>query len=159
MYKSTGIIIEPTTAELSNYDGNSIKVLGKCNLNVEMGKSNKNQKNFEFYIINTQVDKKVAILGLEDIVKLGIVKRFIEIEENYENVNITKEFNHVFDEVGCIEGNYEIKLKDNLNSLCNKKKSIFIGRAVEKRIKKLCDLQIIKKCREIHWMDAAYCYS
>lgn len=88
------LLIEPTKAKLSTYDGNNIKVLGKCNLNIEMGNSNK--KSCEFYVVNSQVDKKVAILGLKDRVKLGIVKRLLEINENYENINTTKEFDHVF---------------------------------------------------------------
>jgi hypothetical protein len=38
-------------------------------------------KSCEFYVVNTQVDKKVAVLGLQDSVKLGIVKRLLEINE------------------------------------------------------------------------------
>ncbi|XP_060873973.1 uncharacterized protein K02A2.6-like [Metopolophium dirhodum] len=102
------VLIEPTKAKLSTFDGNNIKVLGK---------------------LNTQVDKKVAILGLEDSVKLGIVKRLLEIDENYENMNITKEF--------------------------NQKNSILIGRSVEKELNKLCDLQIIEKVEEFtEWVHS-----
>jgi len=61
------------------------------------------------------VDKKVAKLGFEDRVKLGILKRLLEINENDENISLVKDFNHVFEGVGCIKGNYEIKLKDNLS--------------------------------------------
>jgi len=35
------VLIEPTKAKFSTYDGNNIKILGKCNLNIEMGNSNK----------------------------------------------------------------------------------------------------------------------
>ncbi|XP_008179138.1 uncharacterized protein K02A2.6-like [Acyrthosiphon pisum] len=123
------VLIEPTKAKLSTYDGNNIKVLGK---------------------LNTQVDKKVAILGLEDSVKLGIVKRLLEIDENYENINITKEFNHVFEGVGCIEGNYEIKLKDNFVPIaCATRKIPFsLEEPLKKELNKLCDLQIIEKVEE-----------
>ncbi|XP_060855321.1 uncharacterized protein LOC132933002 [Metopolophium dirhodum] len=123
------VLIEPTKAKLSTYDGNNIKVLGK---------------------LKTQVDKKVAILGLEDSVKLGIVKRLLEIDENYENMNITKEFNQVFEGVGCIEGNYEIKLKDNFVPIaCATRKIPFsLEEPLKKELNKLCDLQIIEKVEE-----------
>lgn len=34
------------------------------------------------------MDKKVAILGLEDSVNLCIVKRLVEINENYETMSL-----------------------------------------------------------------------
>jgi len=74
------------------------------------------------------VNKKVAILGLEDSVKLGIVKilHLVEIYVNYENMSLIKEFNYVFEGVGCIEGNYEIKLKDNIVPIaCITRKILF----------------------------------
>jgi len=40
------------------------------------------------------------------------VKRLLEINNHYKDISIIKEFNNVFEGVGCIVGNYEIKLKD-----------------------------------------------
>lgn len=101
-------------------------------------------------MVNTQVDKKVAILGLEDSIKLGIVKRLLEINENNENMNLVKEFNDVFEGVGCIEGNYEIILKDNSVPIAcaTRKVSFSMEEPLKKELKKLCDLQIIEKVEE-----------
>ncbi|KAF0764620.1 Uncharacterized protein FWK35_00011319 [Aphis craccivora] len=142
------VLIEPTKAKLSAYDGNNIEVLGKCKLDIEMGNGNK--RSCEFYVVNAQVDKKKAILGLQDSVKFGIVKRLLETDENYENLNITKEFDHVFEGVGCREGNYEIKLKDNFVPIaCASRKIPFsLEEPLKKELNKLCDLQIIEKVEE-----------
>jgi len=144
------VVIEPTKAKLSTYDGNNIKVLGKCNLIIETGNQNQNQKSCEFYVVNTQVDKKVAILGLEDSIKLGIVKRLLEINENDENISLIKEFKHAFELVGCIEGSYEIKLKDNFVPIaCATRKIPFsLEESQRKELNKLCELQIIEKVEE-----------
>ncbi|KAF0747865.1 Uncharacterized protein FWK35_00020961 [Aphis craccivora] len=147
---NTQVVLEPTKTKLSTYDGNNIKVLGKCNLVIETGNGNEKQKSCEFYVVNTQAEKKVAILGLEDSVKLGIVKRLLEINENDENTSLIKEFKHVFEGVGCIEGNYEIKLKDNFVPVaCATRKIPFsLEEPLRKELNKLCELQIIEKVEE-----------
>jgi len=45
------VVIEPTKGKLSTYDGNNIKVLGKCILIIETGNGNKNQKSCELYVV------------------------------------------------------------------------------------------------------------
>jgi len=65
------------------------------------------------------------------------VKRLLEINENDENISQIKEFKHVFEGVGCIEGNYEIKLKDNFVPIaCATRKISF---AMEEPLRKELD--------------------
>lgn len=148
---SLQIVIEPTKTKLNTYDGNNIKVLGKCKSNIETKNSNGNQNSCEFYVLNTQVDKKVATLSLGDNIKLGIVKCFLEINENNENMILINEFNNIFEEVGCIEGSNEIILKDNSvpNACATRKIPFSIEEPLKKELKKLWDLQIIEKVEEL----------
>lgn len=136
---SLQIVIEPTKTKLNTYDGNNIKVLGKCKSNIETKNSNGNQNSCEFYVLNTQVDKKVATLSLGDNIKLCIVKCFLEINENNENMILINEFNNIFEEVGCIEGSNEIILKDNSvpNACATRKIPFSIEEPLKKELKKL----------------------
>ena len=86
-------------ARLTSYSGDHIKTLGTTNLacvckNVE--------HNVHFFV--TEMDS-TAILGVEACQRLGLIERLCSV-----GVDITEEYADSFKGLGCLPGEYKIKL-------------------------------------------------
>ena len=99
--------LEHSNTKLRTYDGSTINLVGKCELNImtehQSGKC-------EFFIVDVNSTK--PLLGLKTCQKLDIIN--INTVETPVNTDpILKEFSKIFTGLGHVEGEYHINLNNN----------------------------------------------
>ncbi|KAH6922302.1 hypothetical protein HPB50_012551 [Hyalomma asiaticum] len=89
---------------LRSYGGGIIKRYGKCKAPVQVSKRNIIA---EFFLV-----KKVhqAILGLQSNEKLGLLHRAVESVTIRPSSEVVRQFSRLFQETGCLRGEYDIRL-------------------------------------------------
>lgn len=108
--------IEPTNMLLKSFGGYRLDTVGKCHLGTRLDNS-QSSKPLEYYVVRNDVK---PLLGLESCLDLGLLSIHdkveqigLSVDEVKQKDNLLDEFNDVFEGLGCVEGEYEIKLKDN----------------------------------------------
>nr|XP_022902167.1 uncharacterized protein K02A2.6-like [Onthophagus taurus] len=103
------LVLEKTNTVLVVYNGNKIKPLGTVNL-----KCNINEKESKVRFVIIKESRAIPILGLEDCLKLGLIKRVdkINVQVSKDKTQFIKENSSVFEGLGNI-GMCKIKLKDD----------------------------------------------
>ena len=102
--------------KLVSYSGHSIKVIGKNTVPLEhKGK---------FYPVEFQIAEKrdvVPVLGLQTCLELNLIKRVFAVNDTFDDTGtsnlstqqtseeIIKEYDDVFQGLGCLEGEYHIQ--------------------------------------------------
>ena len=102
--------IHSTNAKLTAYDGGNIEVLGKCILRV--GKLNRKTYPVEFFIVGTH---SPSIIGLKTCERLDLIK--IVYLVNDVDPNLSEEFADTFGNIGCLPGEYKIKVDLSVDPL------------------------------------------
>ena len=102
-------------AKLSSYDGNKLKVKGKCIITCYW-KTTKQKS--EFYIVDTP---SKPVLGLSTCQSLNLIKLMmtIDTEENLlTKESVLKKYPELFDgdTIGCFEGEIQIKLNPGVKT-------------------------------------------
>ena len=100
--------IHSTNAKLTAYDGGNIEVLGKCILRV--GKLNRKTYPVEFFIVDTH---SPSIIGLKTCERLDLIKRVYLV--NDVDPNLLEEFADTFGDIGCLPGEYKIKIDPSVD--------------------------------------------
>ena len=97
------IIIRKSNIRLTNYSNNIIPVVGECQLKCSF-------KNHDYMLkfIIVAIDSP-ALLGLDSCIGLDLIKKIDLVGENI----VFKQYAEVFNGIGCISGQYGIKLKEN----------------------------------------------
>lgn len=97
------ILISKSNVKLTNYSNDNIPVVGTCKLNCKV----KNQDYcLDFVVVGTD---SPALIGLNSCIMLNLIKKIDFISENI----LVKQYSNVFKGIGCIQGQYNIKLKEN----------------------------------------------
>ena len=100
--------INCTNAKLTAYDGGNIEVIGKCILRV--GKLNRKTYPVEFFIVDAH---SPSIIGLKTCERLDLIKRVYLI--NDIDPNLLEEFADTFGDIGCLPGEYKIKIDPSVD--------------------------------------------
>jgi len=106
--------IEPTSMLLKSFGGHQLDTVGKCVLDTKTNEATGSTP-LEYYVIRNNVR---PLLGLESCLALNLItlndtveQIGLSIEEVQQKPTILDEFTDVFEGLGCVEGEYNIKLK------------------------------------------------
>ncbi|XP_046601433.1 uncharacterized protein K02A2.6-like [Neodiprion lecontei] len=98
--------IQRTNTKLNCYSGETLNVVGKCNVMCHR----KGQKHeIEFFVIDSN---GTPLLGRKTSEEINLVKRIYSVEQNSYN-ELRKQYEDVFSGIGCLSKPYQIKLKKN----------------------------------------------
>ena len=125
-------------ARLTSYSGHHIKTLGTTNLTCVC----KNvQHNVQFFV--TEMDSK-AILGVEACQRLGLIERLCSV-----GVDITEEYAGSFKGLGCLPGEYKIKLDSSVPPVVHapRKVPVALHDRVKEELQRMENDGVIKKAR------------
>ena len=145
--------IEPVTrrvtksrARLTSYSGHHIKTLGTTNLTCVC----KNvQHNVQFFV--TEMDS-TAILGVEACQRLGLIERLCSV-----GVDITEEYADSFKGLGCLPGEYKIKLDPSVPPVVHapRKVPVALHDRVKEELQRMENDGVIKKQEEsTDWVNS-----
>ena len=98
--------------KLYGYGGNPIQVKGRCYTQV---KYKGIAYNVAFFVVQ---GNRQPLLGLQDCVRLGLVKR-VNVVEKDSNKEIIDEYPDVFEGLGCLPGKHHITVKENAQPVKN----------------------------------------
>ncbi|KAK2704046.1 hypothetical protein QYM36_017622 [Artemia franciscana] len=98
--------LRPTSDILTSYTGESLKVAGICQLEVQY--KNREPQTHKFYVVDT--DKR-PILSRQTSVSLNLIKFIYNIEQTSTTDEILAEYKDVFKSIGKIPGKCKIHLK------------------------------------------------
>ena len=151
MLNLLNIPIKSSGVRLRAYTGDSLKVIGVCN--IQCKKNNENY-NLEFFIVESNTQ---AILGLSSCIKLKVIKKIESVSsDNYFN-EITTKYSDVFTGIGCLSKPYSIKLKENVRPVVHPTRRVALP-LLPKLKHSLVELEkqnIIKKVEEAtDWVNA-----
>ena len=106
--------IEPTSMLLKSFCGHQLDTVGKCVLDTKTNEATGSTP-LEYFVIRDNVR---PLLGLESCLALKLItlndtveQIGLSIEEVQQKPTILDEFTDVFEGLGCVEGEYNIKLK------------------------------------------------
>ncbi|CAK1583539.1 unnamed protein product [Parnassius mnemosyne] len=97
-----------TNTKLSGYSGTAIKVVGKITLKVYYKSK---MYMLEFKIADV---KSMPVLGRFACSELDMVRRVMSIQEDSGVPSFLGQYDDVFQGIGCLPGNYRIKLHENV---------------------------------------------
>ena len=108
--------IEPTNMLLKSFGGHQLDTVGKCLLDTKVNQS-KGTTSLEYYVLRNDVK---PLLGLDSCLELELISLNNKVEQMGHSVDevqakpgLLDEFQDVFKGLGCVEGEYNIKLKAN----------------------------------------------
>ena len=98
-----------TDIKLRSYTGHDIPVLGKCVVNV-------NGVNLTFVIVDTTDRKPLPIIGFKGAKTLGLISCVDSIAQDMTSLSSTifRDYANLFQGLGCIPGNFRLKLKQDV---------------------------------------------
>ncbi|XP_046597267.1 uncharacterized protein LOC124294709 [Neodiprion lecontei] len=103
--------IQITNTKLNCYSGETLNVVGKCNVMCHR----KGQKHkIEFFVIDSN---GTPLLGRKTSEEINLVKRIYSVEQNSYN-ELRKQYEDVFSGIGCLSKPHQIKLKKKRHA-CN----------------------------------------
>ena len=133
-------------ARLTSYSGHHIKTLGTTNLTCVC----KNvQHNVQFFV--TEMDS-TAILGVEACQRLGLIERLCSV-----GVDITEEYADSFKGLGCLPGEYKIKLDPSVPPVVHapRKVPVALHDRVKEELQRMENDGVIKKQEEpTDWVNS-----
>ena len=133
-------------ARLTSYSGHHIKTLGTANLTCVC----KNvQHNVQFFV--TEMDS-TAILGVEACQRLGLIERLCSV-----GVDITEEYADSFKGLGCLTGEYKIKLDPSVPPVVHapRKVPVALHDCVKEELQRMENDGVIKKQEEpTDWVNS-----
>ena len=133
-------------ARLTSYSGHHIKTLGTTNLTCVC----KNvQHNVKFFV--TEMDS-TAILGVEACQRLGLIERLCSV-----GVDITEEYADSFKGLGCLPGEYKIKLDPSVPPVVHapRKVPVALHDRVKEELQRMENDGVIKKQEEpTDWVNS-----
>ena len=100
--------IKPTEVPLRSYSGHTIKPAGFVTLPV---KYKDRTINLNFHVVKMIVK---PILGVNSCEGLGLVSRVYQLENSGTPSDIQKEYSEVFQGLGCMPGEYTVKVDPNV---------------------------------------------
>lgn len=131
----------PTGTRLINYSGQNLKVLGKCQLKVIC----KNKPYIAKFII-VDVDSP-PILGKKSCVEMNLVRRIFTIHKQNKLVSILDEYPEVCEGMGCLPGEYRIRLTSDARPVVHapRKLPIALREDVKRKLNEMLELKVIEK--------------
>ncbi|PFX23103.1 Transposon Tf2-9 polyprotein [Stylophora pistillata] len=151
--------LQPTIILLKSFGRHQLDTVGKCPLDTKV-KGAKGSTPLEFYVLR---DNLRPLLGLESCLHLELItlnnkleQIGISVNEVREKFTLLDEFQDVLQGLGCVEGEYNIKLKANSNPTIQPQRNVPL-RLIDKLKGTLKDLEqkdIIAKVEEpITWVS------
>lgn len=142
---------------LKSFGGHQLDTVGKCFVDMKVNKI-KGSTPLEYYVLRDNVR---PLLGLESCLELITLNNKVEqiglsVNEVQEKPNLLDEFQVVFEGLGCVEGEYKIKLKGYSHPTIQPQRNVPL-RLMDKLKGTLNDLErndIIAKVEEpINWVS------
>ena len=151
--------VQPTSMLLKSFGGHQLDTVGKCLLDTKV-KEAKGSTPLEFYVLRDNVR---PLLGLESCLDLELItlnnkveQIGLSVDEVQEKFTLLDEFQDVFKGLGCVEGEYTIKLKVNSHPTIQPQRNVSL-RLMDKLKGTLNDLErkdIIAKVEEpVSWVS------
>ena len=145
--------VQPTSMLLKSFGGHQLDTVGKCLLDTKE-RGAKGSKPLGVYVLR---DNLRPLLGLESCLDLELITLNNEIEQIGLSVDevqgkftLLDEFQDVYKGLGCVEGDYDIKLKANSHPTIQPQRNVPL-RLIDKLKETLNDLEkkdIIAKVEE-----------
>ncbi|XP_055842401.1 uncharacterized protein K02A2.6-like [Episyrphus balteatus] len=107
------IILNKCFGNLRAFGGSTVNVLGQCSVNAILSEMEEKSTYIDFLIVKENV---ATVLGKFDCVRLGLVHRNVgtvnQIQDESDHIikSIPKEFNKLFKGLGCLEGEFNLKI-------------------------------------------------
>ena len=140
--------VQPTSMLLKSFGGHQLDTVGKCLLDTKE-KGTKGSKPLEFYVLRDNVR---PLLGLESCLDLELITLNTKVEqiglrvdEVQEKFTLLDEFQDVFTGLGCVEGEYDIKLKANSHPTIQPQRNVPL---VEEPVTWVSNLVIVEKANK-----------
>ena len=133
-------------ARLTSYSGHYIKTLGTTNLTCVCKNA---EHNVQFFV--TEMDS-TAILGVEACQRLGLVERLCSV-----GIDITEEYADSFKGLGCLPGEYKIKLDPSVPPVVHapRKVPVALHDCVKEGLQRMENDGVIKKQEEpTDWVNS-----
>ena len=151
--------VQPTSMLLKSFGEHQLDTVGKCLLDTKV-KETKGSTPLEFYVLRDNVR---PLLGLESCLDLELIILNNKVEQISLTVNEVQEkcifldeFHDVFKGLGCVAGEYNIKLKANSHPTIQPQRNVPL-RLIDKLKETLNDLEgtdIIAKVEEpVTWVS------
>lgn len=129
-------------ARLTTYTGQVINCLGKCSLPIKY-----DGKNYvlDFYVVNS--DKACNILGLHSAIKMNLVNPLKNQNLEINEINTLSEYRDLFEGLGCMKEEYDIKLKQNATPVvhASRRVPIAIQPILKRKLDELEKIGVISK--------------
>ncbi|XP_069136692.1 uncharacterized protein [Argopecten irradians] len=109
--------IRTTRTKLVSYSGHSIKTVGKKDIAIEY------KGKFHVATFNIVRSRFMPVLGLETFVELGLIQRLNAIQTGRDNNEVTN-YKHLFSGLGCLPGEYKIKIDENIPAVVHPSRKI-----------------------------------
>ena len=140
--KLNRVSLKPTNKQLIAYGGAKLPVIGKCRLKVKVGKR---RIKACFYVVRL---KSQALLSLETSLKLGLITlselvgiHSIQQAQHNKNTDVLLDkYDDVFKGLGCVEGEYDIKLDENVQPTIQPPRKVPLS--IKPKLKKKLDTLI-----------------
>ncbi|XP_045459304.1 uncharacterized protein K02A2.6-like [Melitaea cinxia] len=129
-------------ARLTTYTGQVINCLGKCSLPIKY-----DGKNYvlDFYVVDS--DKASNILGLQSAIKMNLVNPLKNQNLKINEINTLSEYRDLFEGLGCMKEEYDIKLKQNATPVvhASRRVPIAIQPILKRKLDELEKIGVISK--------------
>lgn len=140
--------LKTSTTKLVPFFGQKVAALGKKCVTCEY----KGQKHkIEFEITKEEVS---TILGAEACLKLGLVKRMYEVNKEH---NILKDYNDLFDGLGCLPGQHHIQIDHTVTPVVHapRKIPVALRERVVKELQRMESMGVIARQTEpTEWVNS-----
>ena len=151
--------IEPTSMLLKSFGGHQLNTVGKCISDTQVNEAQSSTPH-EYYVPRDNVR---PLLGLETCLDLELItvndavtRTSLAVDEIKHKQTILDEFHDVFEGLGCVEGEYDIKLKANAHPTIQPQRNVPL-RLIDKLRKTLNDLEtkgiIVKVEKSVNWVS------
>lgn len=145
--------LHATNVKVKGYSGAAIPVIGKCIVRV----THRDKEHTLAFIV---VPKKVqAILGLNACERLNLVKRVlvIESEGDTDYDELRKEYNDLFQGLGCLSGEHTIRVNKSVPPVINpcRKVPFALQKPLKAELDRMESLNVIEKIDEpTEWVSS-----
>ncbi|XP_048581151.1 uncharacterized protein K02A2.6-like isoform X2 [Nematostella vectensis] len=157
--KELDCTIEQTALKLRAFGGNPLKTVGKCYIDTIV-QGQESPIAVEYYIVEHNVR---PILGVETCLTLGLITfsggaraQGLSIDALEQPRNLLDQFEDVFTGLGCVEGEYDICLKEGARPTIQHQRNVPL-RLIEQLKTTINDLEqreVIKKVNEpVEWVS------
>ncbi|XP_045446678.1 uncharacterized protein K02A2.6-like [Melitaea cinxia] len=129
-------------ARLTTYTGQVINCLGKCSLPIKYDGKN---YTLDFYVVDS--DKASNILGLHSAIKMNLVNPLKNQNLKINEINTLSEYRDLFEGLGCMKEEYDIKLKQNATPVvhASRRVPIAIQPILKRKLDELEKIGVISK--------------